>query len=160
MWVRRAATKEILDSASRHYPQESGGILMGYWSDSDNVVATHSIGPGPDAEHREHSFKPDHEWQAEEVARHYESSGRIETYLGDWHSHPGTQWADLSFKDRATLYRIAKYQAARAPTPIMAVVIGEPDSWHIAGWVGQAVRRLGIFPGLSVEKVIPRDESR
>ncbi len=158
MWLREPATTAILEDASKHYPLESGGILMGYWVDAENVVATYSLGPGPNAGHHFGSFKPDHEWQVNQVARYYKQLERMETYLGDWHSHPSAQLAHLSYRDRAVLYRIATHSAARAPTPIMAIVFGMPEDWHIAGWVGRVVRRFRVFPGLSLEKVIPRIE--
>ena len=79
----------MVGEAQRAYPQESGGILMGYWVvQPTEAVITDVIGPGPGAIHRDTSFLPDAEYQADQVARRYEASGRLHTYLGDWHSHP------------------------------------------------------------------------
>ena len=36
-----------------------------------------------------HHLIPDHEYQEQEIARVYATSGRCTTYVGDWHSHPG-----------------------------------------------------------------------
>jgi integrative and conjugative element protein (TIGR02256 family) len=112
-------------------PKETGGILVGYWSDRD-VVITDIIGPGPKAVHRRYSFTPDAKWQENEIARTYEESGRVITYLGDWHSHPhGTP--GLSIKDLVTLLRVAIHKPARAPRPIMGILHNNPQ-WELMVW--------------------------
>lgn len=120
--------------AERVFPFETGGVLMGYWARAhDEVVITHVVGPGPHAEHRIHSFMPDYEYQEEEVARIYAASGRVATYLGDWHSHP-LEDVYLSSRDRRTLGRIARHAEARAPVPVMAVVGGGDPKWLLSVW--------------------------
>lgn len=115
--------------SERWSPKETGGVLMGYWSDRD-VVLTDIIGPGPKAVHRRYSFTPDSKWQENEIARIYEESGRVITYLGDWHSHPyGTQ--ELSIKDLVTLLRVAIHKPARAPKPIMGILHNNPQ-WELS----------------------------
>jgi integrative and conjugative element protein (TIGR02256 family) len=123
---------------ARHwYPLETGGVLVGYWVRSGSeVVITDSIGPGPAAEHGESEFKPDALYQQEQVARIYRSSGRLYTYLGDWHSHPRSS-AQLSRVDKRTLYLIAVSRSARAPMPIMAVAT-KRRQWHLTLWYARA----------------------
>lgn len=117
--------------SERWCPKETGGVLMGYWSGRD-VVITEIIGPGPKAVHRRYSFTPDSKWQENEIARIYEESGRVITYLGDWHSHPyGTQ--GLSIKDLVTLLRVAVHKPARAPRPIMGILHDNPQ-WELVVW--------------------------
>jgi integrative and conjugative element protein (TIGR02256 family) len=129
---------------------ETGGILMGYWTDEFMIVATHCIGPGPNATHERHRFSPDHEWHVDEVARHYAASGRVETYLGDWHTHPDESCAGLSRLDRAAMRRIAASPDARAPAPLMMVLIGAPEDWRYSAWIGRLSRgplsRLALTP--------------
>lgn len=156
LWLCRAMAEEMEAEASHHFPQETGGVLMGYWSErSSAVVATSVIGPGPRATHSEFGFSPDHEWQRERIADHYAASGRMETYLGDWHCHPGAEHPGLSRKDRSTLRRIATYSFARAPKPIMVVLMGGPKAWEITGWAGQTSRRLSV-PRLTLVPLQPR----
>lgn len=127
--------KKILDGMTLESncwcPKETGGILMGYRAKS-SVVITDLIGPGPKATHRRHSFAPDARWQENEIGRIYEQSGRVYTYLGDWHSHPyGDQ--QLSIKDLITLFRVAAHKPARAPRPIMGVLHNNPQ-WELTVW--------------------------
>lgn len=97
---------------------------MGYSEPaSARTVVCESVGPGPRAVHRRTRFLPDHQYHEQEAARIYLASGRIVSYLGDWHSHPRGSLA-LSVTDRRTLGRIARAPAARAPQPIMIVLAG------------------------------------
>src|SRR3546814_7384631 len=82
-------------------------------------------------------------------------SGRRETYLGDWHTHPdGTDV--LSRADKATLRRIARTPDARAPRPVMLIANGEPEQWRIAGFVGSLAQRLFWRSQLQIEACLVR----
>jgi integrative and conjugative element protein (TIGR02256 family) len=118
----------------RRAPTETGGVLMGYRADgSDETVATHVIGPGPNAIHEKFRFVPDHDYQLAEIARLYESSGRRLEYLGDWHSHPDAE-GYLSGTDLETLARIARSRTARVEKPVM-LVMGGRGGWNAFAWV-------------------------
>jgi hypothetical protein len=54
------------------------------------------------------------------------------------------------------LYRIATAPKARAPTPLMMVLLGSPEKWDIATWRGRAVRRLKVFPEVDLESVFTK----
>lgn len=121
--------------AERCYPRESGGVLLGYIDieDAKRIEVIKQIGPGPDARHEPHRFEPDGEWQAGVIATDYERSGRIITYLGDWHSHPrgGRKPSDL---DRSTARKIACSPEARAPHPLIVILYGGPKDWDLSAY--------------------------
>jgi len=118
--IRRGLLDDMLAEGRRTLPLETGGVLMGYATDAC-ITVTAVIGPGPRAVHRRHSFEPDAEWQQAKVAELYERSGRTDSYLGDWHTHPnGT--TRLSFRDWLAALRIASYRDARCPNPLMVVL--------------------------------------
>lgn len=121
--------------AERSYPRESGGVLLGYIDaeDAKQIEVLKQIGPGPDARHEPHRFEPDGEWQAQLIAATYENSGRIVTYLGDWHSHPrgGRKPSGL---DRSTARKIAGSPAARAPHPMIVILHGGPTEWDLSAY--------------------------
>lgn len=130
-WIRRDILAEMVTEADRRWPHETGGVLMGYWVDRwHELVVTECIGPGPRATHGRRSFEPDYEYQHGEIARVYNASGRLHTYLGDWHTHPdgGTT---LSHKDQRTLRSLATDPGARASAPIMAILAGGAN-WRLA----------------------------
>lgn len=126
---------EMSREAKCREPDESGGVLMGYAdrADHDLIMVTAQIGPGPKASHRRRRFEPDADWQCDEVARCYAQSGRIATYLGDWHSHPGGS-ARPSRLDRKTARNISRSHEARVPRPLMVILGGSED------WAPQAYR--------------------
>lgn len=114
--------------ADRCYPLETGGVLMGFWR-RHLAVVTQVIGPGPNARHERWSFEPDQEWQLGAIAAHYARSGRRETYLGDWHTHPDARNGNLSRMDRGVLRKVISTPSARAPTPVMMILYGSPAGW-------------------------------
>jgi integrative and conjugative element protein (TIGR02256 family) len=115
-----AATK----ACARGQPNETGGLILGYWASKSEAVVQEITFAGPEAIGGAYSFDPDYEHDAELVAERYANSDGITTYLGDWHSHPNTMNAYLSKKDRAVLKRIAQSPDARAPRPLAMVLAG------------------------------------
>jgi len=131
-WVPDDVLKRMIAEAERTLPFETGGVLLGYWAASDQVVLTDSIGPGPRALHRKGSFVPDPSYHENGIARVYAESGCRYTYLGDWHTHPKSI-PRMSRLDRGTLRRISTYSPARAPVALMAILGGRSD-WELHIW--------------------------
>ena len=136
LWIPQQGLAEMMSEADQRAPFETGGVLLGYWAASrDAAVVEFVVGPGPRAVHRRANFTPDCEHQEREIARLYsEADGNLQ-YLGDWHTHPNGP-AALSNKDLSTLRRIARYRAARAPHPVMLLLVGG-EPWRLAGWLGE-----------------------
>lgn len=124
IWIAASLLNALMQEAVSGLPNETGGVLLGYWDqDAPNTgLITDITGPGPEAIHKRTSFIPDYRFQEEQIRMIYEKSGRVSTYLGDWHTHPGGS-AKLSLIDRVTLHRIANFGPARARTPLMSIVI-------------------------------------
>jgi integrative and conjugative element protein (TIGR02256 family) len=129
LWWAQDALDAALTEADRAFPLETGGVLLGWRASTAEVVVTDVVGPGPAAEHHGIWFRPDADWQQEQIDARYSQSGRTVTYLGDWHTHPNGG-AALSRKDLRTLRRIARHTAARTPQPVMAVLAGGPE-WRL-----------------------------
>jgi len=124
VWFAAGVIDRMAAEAARTFPLETGGVLMGYTDAiGADVVVRECIGPGPHAVHHGSAFVPDHIYHEQEVARIYAQSGRVWTYLGDWHSHPDGR-LELSTADRRTVKWIARAVDARAPNPIMALIAG------------------------------------
>lgn len=131
--IPAAVLQAIEAEADRHAPQETGGILLGYPDRANRrlVQITLQVGPGPRAVHEAHRFEPDGAWQERQVAAMYAASGRVSTYLGDWHSHPCGSHKPSGL-DRSTAARIALCEEARAPHPLIVILHGEPGCWQLA----------------------------
>jgi integrative and conjugative element protein (TIGR02256 family) len=138
VWVAKSAWTALVKESDRQWPLETGGILLGYRAGSDYVV-TAIIGPGPDARHFPRAFLPDADWQAHRLAEAYAQSERRHTYLGDWHTHPAGP-ALLSRTDKRTLRKVARFEAARCPLPLM-LLLADGRPWRLRAF-RQADARL------------------
>ncbi len=136
-WISQATLVEMTSEANKKTPSETGGVILGYWANKlTEVVITQATGPGPTAVHELRTFIPDSDYHETKISELYERSGRLITYLGDWHTHP-SGYSDLSRRDRTTLKSISAHPAARAPVPLMAILVRKQD-WNLHLW--------GLFP--------------
>lgn len=132
VWLKESAYNTILVETIKQMPFETGGVLIGYWGNEWEAVVTEVIGPGPKAIHKKYSFVPDHKYHEREIREAYVKTGRTETYLGDWHTHPKTN-AYLSNQDKSTIYKIADYKEARLEKPLMMILGTQP--FGLSAWV-------------------------
>lgn len=132
LWISPQIVSELEAEARNRYPLETGGVLLGFIdaSDAHSVKVTSWIGPGPKAVHRRRRFEPDSNWQTDRIASAYGDSGRITTYLGDWHSHPGGS-ARPSRLDSKTARAISRSRPARVPHPLMVIMWDESEQWRV-----------------------------
>lgn len=121
LWLERRQVKKILKEILAHFPNETGGLLAGYIGHNDEKVVTKITIAGPRAKHHPYSYIPDYKFDERQIAKIYRKSKRSETYLGDWHSHPGAN-SYLSGTDKGTLERIARFEKARIETPVMLIL--------------------------------------
>ena len=133
LWLADTVMDRLTENADRKTPLETGGVLLGYGVNDDDVVVVDMIGPGPGATHRPNRFEPDTRWQRNQIAEAYERSGRVHRYLGDWHSHPGGS-ARPSRRDERTARRIARHRPTQARRPVMVILSGRDDYWRPTGY--------------------------
>lgn len=134
VWLKESAYVALLVDAIRFMPKENGGVIIGYWGNEYEAVITKIVGPGPKAVHEKSSFTPDDDFHVKEVDRLYKESGRTETYLGDWHTHPNSS-AYLSSLNKATLIKIGSYEQARLKIPMIMVLGTKP--FQLSAWVSK-----------------------
>ena len=135
-------------------PLETGGMLVGYRASDDIngvVVVTDTIPAGPDSVHSRGRFVPDGAWQQQRLEELYERSGRVATYLGDWHTHPDGRLRP-SRTDRFTYRRVAHDPSSRTPYPLMLIFALRRDRYSVGAFLleGDRARRIGI------EAYVPR----
>jgi integrative and conjugative element protein (TIGR02256 family) len=125
--------EEMEREADRHAPDESGGVLLGYRDRDDPrlIQVVSQVGPGLDAVHEPYRFEPDAAWQDDRIAAAYAESGRVVTYLGDWHSHPQGS-PSPSKLDRSTARRIARSRTARTRHPLIVILWGREGDWRVS----------------------------
>ena len=146
VWIAEHLLTPLEAEAAKHAPDETGGMLVGYWSESGEAVITETIEGGPDAIRRPSRFEPNGEWQQERLGELYIQSGRVHTYLGDWHSHPhGVPRPSL--RDRDTAKKVAATKAARAPQPLTLICSKGSGDWE---WAVFCYRRRRGFRRLNI----------
>jgi len=122
--------KECADSAF----QETGGILVGYYTPTfDCAVVTALGGPPEDSIRRPRLFERgtigiqrwiSHLWREQ---RHF--------YLGEWHFHPGGAPVP-SPDDREQMQRLSKDKKLKCPEPILLIFGGNPKgTWSVKAYV-------------------------
>lgn len=121
VWVNQNVLDLIDYYFHRDSPMETGGLLLGHWSiDGSEVCISVGTGPGPNSRCSPVSYEPDYHYDVNEIARIYETSGRVTTYIGDWHTHPKAAPL-MSRTDKATLRTISGHEPSRLPYPIMFI---------------------------------------
>jgi integrative and conjugative element protein (TIGR02256 family) len=146
VWVAEAVLHTLVAEAAERAPLETGGMLLGYHgTDGADAVVTSLVGAGPSAQHELDGFVPDGVWQQTQLERIYEESGRVTTFLGDWHSHPRS--APLpSRRDNRTARKVARARDARAPFPLTIIAGRIGEDWSIAAFqlMGRSLRAARI----------------
>jgi integrative and conjugative element protein (TIGR02256 family) len=132
VWVAQALLEQIERESAAFAPNETGGVLMGYGSDTTYQI-TASIGAGPKAVRTRSSFSPDGTWQLDQIASCYEAASRRIRYLGDWHSHPDGS-SRPSWRDWRTTVATARTAEAYQRHPLLAIVGRRSADWEIGLW--------------------------
>lgn len=136
VWIYRPVLKFLTVEASTQAPLETGGVLMGYFGQSENTpVILWATRAGSQAVHRRDYYKPDYEFDESQIATMYKKTCQQISYLGDWHTHPVPS-AVLSHRDKRTLGRIAVSKSARVGTPLM-LVLSYDGQWDVTVWQGK-----------------------
>lgn len=149
-WIPRDALVEMEALASHSHPMETGGMLLGYVADNNDVVVTTIIGPGPAAKHSRYAFEPDAEYQQAKLEAHYRVTEGKESYLGDWHTHPHGPCIP-SRTDKRTLAHIALTPSSRIKYPVMAIAGYSTGRWVLGAIRFQSIKRSMLFTSYNVE---------
>jgi len=126
IWLANKHIEKLNKFANDSFPLETGGVLMGYRSETGDYVVTHIVGPGLNAKHFPYKFLPDHEYQIKAIQDIFNETNHKSDYLGDWHTHP-TGSCKMSWRDNKTLKNIA-CETLQYP-PIMMIGSQSNNSW-------------------------------
>jgi integrative and conjugative element protein (TIGR02256 family) len=119
------AEREMVDLAKRAYPFETGGIMLGVFSDALPWIT--AIEEVPQRRPQRNRFKIPSGVTHRIVDRYREHDPQT-GYIGDWHSHPAD--ASLSSVDRMTLASLVVSRKSR----LLAVVRLATEEWAVELW--------------------------
>ena len=125
---------------------EAGGQLFAKLI-RNQIRIEQATGPRPSDKRARMHYVPDRRAEQSEIVRKHKDGLH---YVGDWHTHPGAA-AYMSRPDRSTLARIARFEKAGQPRPIMIILAGAQE-WSPKAWVKN--RRSGWFGNSSPEVTI------
>ena len=117
------------------FPNEAGGVLMGYYDFNIGAVFVVSALPAPsDSISTPTGFVRGIEGLAEAVEEASKRTSGIVSYIGEWHSHPPGHSANPSGDDILQLGYLAK-QMAEDGFSALQIIVGENDINCLRGTV-------------------------
>lgn len=119
VFILKSALNSIRREAARFLIKETGGILIGYWTKSGNIVVTHASGPGSKAYNGYFSFEIDVVYCQGYLDYIFDTTGGALSYLGEWHTHPLGYGLNLSSTDSLNMHHIAMDKSYKCSAPVV-----------------------------------------
>lgn len=119
--------RHLHDLCEKSYPYETGGILIGRYSEDlkwAKIVA--ATGAATASKRSFCSFTRGSQGLAVLLNRLWE---KHQYYLGEWHYHPNAS-PRPSGLDSETMFKLSKNEDLHCPEPILLIVGGNPANWH------------------------------
>jgi len=114
---------EMLKHCARSFPLETGGILVGYYSDDSTIAHVTDLVPAPsDSTSSRFSFQRGLRGVQQFLNQLWM---RRRYYLGEWHFHPGGS-ASPSGTDAEQMKSIAYARSYHCPEPVLLILGGNP----------------------------------
>lgn len=129
-WKYRISPKTLFlieEEGWAKYPKETGGILIGWQQGLIFHIET-AIGPGPNAFHKNISFKRDGIFSQMHLESTVLATHGQWDYLGEWHSHPCNMGP--SSTDIKSLKKVQTSPEFNILQPILGLIINERRVWH------------------------------
>ena len=114
--------------AARAKPRETGGTLVGHYSEDYRVAHVTGALESKTGARKERArfYRPPDDVDGQ-LARTYEESGGLTHYLGEWHTHPRAAPIP-SPTDLSTLRGLAKSRSVATDTPFLLILGGNFDA--------------------------------
>ena len=111
---------ELTEIGKKHYPNEFGGFLMGYYSDDlKQLNITDTILPTK-FKASKYQFERDITGIIETLKNHYEQAPKT-YYVGEWHTHPNNLPIP-STTDINAINEILKHKDKSIQNPILLII--------------------------------------
>lgn len=154
MKLSRAIIKRLLSHCAAAGALETGGILLGHYSEvRDLAVVKRVCGPPPDSVSGRTYFHRGIKGLQRLLDRLWLQK---EYYLGEWHFHPHAS-PTPSGTDAAQLEAFSKDVTLKCPEPILLIIGGDPNGrWQVSASVfsrqGAAVHLREISSPPEIER--------
>lgn len=134
VWDEGIRTK-VRSLRQQNFPQETGGVLLGYVERASRKVFVVDALPAPsDSEGSATGFLRGIDGVEKAVTHARKCTGNVVGYIGEWHSHPPGASADHSTDDLLQMVHLA--QALRQDgEPAMMLIVGDGGEQWVVGQV-------------------------
>lgn len=127
----------------RQWLCETGGALVGYELESNQIVVVSASGPGPKSRQRIWGVEIDGEHSQQFCGAFYKSSNGCYDYVGDWHCHPSLSIAP-SRQDAEAMAIMAAVEGI-TDNPISVIVSKFTGKMHGYVWTGEALQPVRLI---------------
>lgn len=135
LFIDANAEQQLRDMRTKGFPNETGGVLLGYYDfNISAVVIVAGLPPPPDSKFSHGSFERGVVGLAEAVAEASRRTAGVVGYIGEWHSHPPGHSASPSRDDLVQLAHLALGMADDG-LPAVQLIVGEDDLQILQGAV-------------------------
>lgn len=133
LYLDEALTQQLRSWRTAHIPNETGGVLLGYYDfNISAAIVVAALPPPPDSTSSPHSFERGVEGALDAVQEASRRTAGIVGYIGEWHSHPPTQSASPSQHDLIQLEYLARGMSQNG-LPAVQLIVGEQDMQILQG---------------------------
>jgi hypothetical protein len=135
LFIDAGVEQQLRDMRTKGFPNETGGVLLGYYDfNIGAVVVVAGLPPPPDSKSSPGSFERGVAGLAEAVAEASRRTAGVVGYIGEWHSHPPGHSASPSRDDLVQLVHLALGMADDG-LPAVQLIVGEQDLQVLQGAV-------------------------
>ena len=141
--------KNLHDLCSESYPYETGGILIGRYSEDLTWAIITSITNAPMASrHTPCLFVRSNQGVLAQLKGLWKWD---QYYLGEWHYHPNAS-PKPSGLDSKTMFNLSKNKSLHCPEPILFIVGGNPRDWQQYLSVFKQNKEIELHEVLEIER--------
>lgn len=135
LFIDHGVEQQLRNMRCRGFPNETGGVLLGYYDFNINaVVVVAGLPAPPDSKASPDSFERGIAGLAEAVKDATARTAGMVNYIGEWHSHPPGHSASPSRHDLVQLIHLALGMADDG-LPAVQLIVGEHDLQVLQGAV-------------------------
>lgn len=127
IYLDKGLENKIRDIRTKAFPNETGGILLGYYDFNVSAIVIVDILPAPkDSIASPVSFERGVDGTKEQIQKITKLTGDMVGYIGEWHSHPPGSSANPSNDDYFQLIFLSLGMAEDG-LPAISLIVGEND---------------------------------
>lgn len=135
LFMDEGVERQLRELRADALPNETGGVLLGYYDLNINaVVIVCGLPSPPDSKSTPEMFERGIRGLADAVNEATERTARMVGYIGEWHSHPSNHSAMPSGHDLFQLLHLA-FGMSDDGLPALQLIVGEHETQIIQGMV-------------------------